>query len=86
LQILASYSLVDVSTGKIQAHRNFNPQFRFEDSWARLSEGDERALNHEQLTLLRKQEALLPSAMDMVNVVLEDLSAEIFNHLASQLK
>lgn len=86
LQILASYTLVDVATGKIHAHKNFNPQHRYEESWARILEGDERALNAEQLALVKKREALAPSATDMVNIVLEDLSNQITLHLANQLK
>ncbi|MDD4687721.1 MAG: CsgG/HfaB family protein [Candidatus Cloacimonetes bacterium] len=86
LQILASYTLVDVSTGKILSHNSFNPSYKFQESWGAKLGGDERALTTEQKKLISKEEILAPSASEMTNMVLEMLSTEIVEHLIGYLE
>lgn len=85
-QILASYTLLDVSSGKILTHKSFNPSYDWEDSWARIVDGDDRALSAEELELVKKPEPLPPSATNMFNRVLQNLSREIVNHVMGNIR
>lgn len=77
LRILASYSVVDVSTGRIKTQESLSTALSFEADWGRIISGDARALNTEQKNLVKKSEASAPSAKEMVNEALDELSREI---------
>lgn len=77
LRILASYTVVDVSTGRIMTKDHLSSSLSFEADWGRVISGDDRALKTEQKDLLKKAEAIAPSAKEMVNEAVDDLSREI---------
>jgi len=86
LQILASYSLVDVSTGRIEVQESFRSGQSFEESWAKLVSGDSRALKPAQRALLTKGEAHAPSAREMTLQSIEDIARDIADHMLEQVR
>ncbi len=86
LQIMASYSLVDVSTGRIKSQDSFSSLVDFEDTWAEVISGDQRALESYQRSLVAKTEPQLPSAGEMANEAIGDLSRKIANHFLSYIQ
>jgi hypothetical protein len=86
VQILASYSVVEVSTGKINTQQSFTASRTFEDEWARFISGDRRALNPQQKALIAKSEPWPPSDKDMINAALSELSQSIVSHFSRYLQ
>jgi hypothetical protein len=85
-QVLASYSIVEVSTGRIISQETFNAPTSFEGSWARVVSGDQRALNSNQKSLVSKPEPFPPSEKEMVNTALSKLSRDIASHFIETIK
>ncbi|MDD3534090.1 MAG: CsgG/HfaB family protein [Candidatus Cloacimonetes bacterium] len=77
VRILASYSVVDVATGRIQTQESLSATQSFEAEWGKLISGDARALNCVQEYLIEEGEVAAPSAKEMVNAALDDLSRDI---------
>jgi tetratricopeptide (TPR) repeat protein len=86
IQVIVSYTLLDVSSGKILAHKNFDPSYTFNENWGKITGGDKRALKDDQLRLVNKNEVFAPSAAQMLNTVLSDLSDEIVEHVTGYLR
>lgn len=86
LRILASYSVVDVSTGKIKTQKSLNASRYFEDEWGKVISGDERALTTKQKNLVKTREPSAPSAKEMVYAALDELSRDISAHFFSYIQ
>jgi TolB-like protein len=86
LQILASYTVVDVSTGRINTQESFKATQTFEQSWGKIISGDSRALKPAQKALTNKSEPQAPTAKTMVNDALDQLSRDVVAHFFSYLK
>jgi len=86
VQILASYSVVEVSTGKINTQQSFTASRTFEDEWGRFISGDRRALSPQQKALIAKAEPWPPSEKDMINTALSELSHSIVSHFSRYLQ
>ena len=80
VQILASFSVVDVSTGKIKMQKSLSASQNFEDEWGTIISGDARALSPYQKNLSKKSEPYAPTAKEMVNSALIALSRDIASH------
>lgn len=80
LQILASFSVVDVSTGRIMTQNSLSAGENFEAEWGKIISGDARALSPSQRYLARKSEPSAPTAKEMVNETLKTLSRDIVSH------
>lgn len=85
-QILGSYSLVDVATGRIIAQETFTAEENFEDTWARVISGDARALSPADKALVAKTEPYPPQEKTMVNTAMGKLSRSIVSHFLAKLK
>lgn len=85
-QAVASYSLVDVSSGRVMAQETFNTSSTYEDSWIRIQSGDVRALSPMQKSLAAKNEPIPPSEIEMVNSAVVSLSSNILNHFLKTVK
>lgn len=85
LQILASFSVVDVSTGRIKLQKSLSSSQNFEDEWGDVISGDARALSPSQKNLAKKAEPSAPTAKEMVNESLialgRDISAYFFEYI-----
>lgn len=77
LHILASYSVVDVSTGRIMTQKSLSASQNFEDEWGQIISGDARALSPSQKNLAKKSEPSAPTAKEMVTETLNALSRDI---------
>lgn len=86
VQILASYSIVDVSTGKINTHQSFTASREFEEEWGRFISGDRRALSPQQKSLITTSEPIAPSEKDMINSAMSRLSDDIVSHFCAYLQ
>jgi hypothetical protein len=86
MQVLASYTMLDVSTGKILSHKSFDPLYEYTYEWGKYVEGDKNALSEEQKSLLEMAEENPPTARQMLNRVLADLGDEIADHLLRQIQ
>jgi len=80
MKIMASYTLVDVATGRIDLQRTFTGSRDFEDSWGRVISGDSRALSPAQRALVAKAQGQAPSARQMASEAIDDISLDIANH------
>jgi hypothetical protein len=85
-QLLGSYSLVDVATGRIIVQETFTAEENFEDTWARVISGDTRALSPAQKALVAKTEPYPPQEKTMVNTAMGKLSRAIVNHFIANIK
>lgn len=86
LQILASYSIVDVASGKINTQESFSVTEEFSDSWGQILSGDSRVLSSAQKELANRSEIQAPSPQSMVNNAMDRLSHELVNHFFHYLK
>ena len=86
VQIVSSYSVVDVASGKINTQQSFTAAHSFEDEWASVLGGDNRALNPAQKALTTKAEPFPPSEKDMILEALMMLSEKILNHFGQYLQ
>ncbi|MCB5263050.1 MAG: CsgG/HfaB family protein [Candidatus Cloacimonetes bacterium] len=86
LQILASFSVVDVSTGRIKIQKSLSASQDFETEWGKIISGDERALNSSQKSLAKKSEPAAPTAKEMVIETLNALSRDIAAHFFDYIK
>ncbi|MCK9557625.1 MAG: CsgG/HfaB family protein [Candidatus Cloacimonetes bacterium] len=86
MQVVASYTLLEVSSGKILAHKNFNPTYTFNEKWGKVLSGDARALSKKQQELVNTTEALAPSPAQMLHTVLENLSDELTEHISGYMR
>ncbi len=86
VQITASFTIVDVATGKIKLQNTVSAEQPWTDSWARKGTGDERALSPATKALITKSEPLPPSDAEMVNVALRGLSADIVSKIKDYVK
>ena len=77
LHILASYSVVDVSTGRIMTQKSLSASQNFEDEWGKIISGDARALSPSQKNLAKRSEPSAPTAKEMVTETLNALSRDI---------
>lgn len=77
VKIIASFSMIEVLSGKVKLQDTVNSDYTWTDTWARIISGDERALSETTLALINKEEPFPPSEVDMVNYALNLLSEEI---------
>ena len=86
LQILASFSVVDVSTGRIMLQKSLSGSQNFEAEWGEVISGDIRALSPSQKNLAQKGEPSAPTAKEMVNETLNVLSRDIASYFFEYIK
>ncbi|MCB5268464.1 MAG: penicillin-binding protein activator LpoB, partial [Candidatus Cloacimonetes bacterium] len=86
LQIVASYSVIDVASGRIDTQQSFTASETFEKDWGRFISGDRRALSPQQKALISTAEPIAPTDKDMINSALTELSQGIVNHFCHYLK
>lgn len=85
-RITASYTIVDVASGKIKIQDSYTGSFEWSDSWAKKESGDERALTPATKALMAKAEPFPPSESQMVNNALKDLSDKFINQIKNYVK
>jgi len=85
-RITASYTIVDVSSGKIKIQDSYTGAFEWSDTWAKKDSGDDRALTPATKALIAKAEPFPPSESQMVNSALIDLSNKFVNQIKSYVK
>ncbi|MDP3114251.1 MAG: CsgG/HfaB family protein [Candidatus Cloacimonadaceae bacterium] len=85
-QITASYTIVDVSTGRIKIQDNFTSEENWSDVWARKGAGDERALSPSTKALIAKSEPLPPSDVELVNRAVRKLSGMFISQIKNYVK
>lgn len=78
---LLSMVVMDARTNGILAHKKFSGEFLWVSSWARFN-GDERALNAQQLALCKQKESQPPGAQDLFL----EFTKPIYNQLIPALK
>jgi hypothetical protein len=78
---LLSMVVTDARTNGILAHKKFTGEFLWVSSWARFN-GDERALNAQQLALCKQKETQPPGAQDLFL----EFTKPIYNQLIPALK
>ncbi len=86
VQITASYTIVDVSSGKIKIQDQFTGNFSWTDTWARKGAGDERAFSAATKALISKMEPMPPSDTEMVNSALKNLSDQFVRQIKSYVR
>lgn len=86
VQVMASYSVVDVSTGKINIQHSFTAARSATVEWGRFISGDRRALSPDQKDLINKVEPMLPSEKDLINSALSNLSEQFVSHFCRYLE
>lgn len=85
-QISASYTIVDVSTGRIKIQDNFTSEENWSDVWAKKGYGDERALSPATKALITKSEPLPPSDGELVNRAVRKLSGMFISQIKSYVQ
>ncbi|MDZ4183090.1 MAG: CsgG/HfaB family protein [Candidatus Cloacimonadaceae bacterium] len=85
-QITASYTIVDVSTGRIKIQDNFSSEENWSDVWAKKGQGDERALSPATKALIAKSEPLPPSDGELVNRAVRKLSGMFISQIKSYVQ
>jgi hypothetical protein len=83
---MASYSVVDVSTGKINTQQSFTASQSLSEDWGKVISGDRRALNPQQKKLVSTAEPMAPSEKDMVNSAIREISEDIVDHFCRYLR
>jgi hypothetical protein len=78
---LLSMVVMDARTNGILTHKKFSGEFLWVSSWARFN-GDERALNSQQLALCKQKESTPPGAQDLFL----EFTKPIYNQLIPALK
>jgi hypothetical protein len=78
---LLSMVVMDARTNGILTHKKFSGEFVWVSSWARFN-GDERALNSQQLALCKQKESTPPGAQDLFL----EFTKPIYNQLIPALK
>ena len=86
VQIIASFSLVEVSTGRVKLQDTVKAEFPWSDIWARFKSGDEKALTPATQALIKKTEPMPPSEIEMVNTALMSLSDSIVDKVRNYVK
>jgi hypothetical protein len=86
VKIIASFSLVEVSTGRVKMQDTVTAEFPWSDIWARLKSGDEKALTPATKALIKKTEPMPPSEIEMVNTALMSLSDSIVDKVRNYVK
>jgi len=84
--VMASYSVVDVATGKINTQQSFSASQNFSEDWGTIISGDRRALNPQQKKLVSTAEPMAPSEKDMVNSAIREISEDIVSHFCRYLR
>lgn len=77
--VSASFSIIDVETGKIMLQESLEIRNPWSDSWIRKISGDERALNNNLKNLMNKAEPYPPNISEMVSTALRELGTSIVN-------
>lgn len=85
-RIMASFTIVDVTSGKIKVQDTCTGVFEYSDSWARKESGDDRALTPATKALIAKAEPFPPTEKQMVNTALDDLSQQFINKIKNYVK
>ncbi len=78
---LLSMVVVDAKTNGVLVHQKFNGEYLWSNSWARFN-GDERALNDQQLSLCRQKELQPPGPQDLFL----EFTKPIYNQLIPALR
>ncbi len=86
VQITCSYSIINVTTGRIQKQGTFTADNPWSDTWARKDAGDERALSTATVNLCKKAEPVAPSDIELVNVALTKLSKLVSQEFKSYVR
>lgn len=77
VNIIASFSLIEVLTGKIKLPEIVSADYSWSDTWGRVMSGDERALTEATASYCLKDEPFPPSDVGMVHIALDNLSNDI---------
>jgi len=83
--VSASFSIIDVETGKIMLQESLEVRNPYSESWIRKISGDERALNNNLKTLMNKAEPFPPNVSEMVSTALRELGNNIVNKTRAYL-
>lgn len=86
LKAVVSYSVVDVSTGKINHQHSFNASKSFTDEWAKFVGGDRRALSSVNKALVNKMEPLAPTDKELANSAMKELADDIITDFRRYLR
>lgn len=86
VQIIASFAMVEVATGKVKLQDTVTSEYPWTDFWVRVTGGDERALAPATKALANKAEPLPPSEVEMVNTALATLSDIIVDKVRNYVK
>lgn len=71
--ITGSYTIIDVSTGKVKKQDSFTAEMPWSDDWGVVGNGDQRALSSNTIKLCQKSEPLPPIETDMVTKAMNGL-------------
>lgn len=85
-RITASYTIVDVSSGKIKIQNTYTGVFEWSETWARKESGDDRALTPATKALIAKAEPFPPSDSQIVNNALKDLSDQFIKQIKGYVR
>jgi TolB-like protein len=86
VDIIVSFNLIEVPTGKIKLQETLTAQDSWSDVWGRVKSGKIKLLSDEALDLVSKEEPLPPSEVDMVNNALEDICADIVQKIREYVR
>lgn len=84
--IAGSFSVIDVETGRIIHHESLETKNPWQDSWARVVSGDQRALSSSIRKQIEKAEPYPPEEGEMVSAALKSMSNTVAQKLRSILK
>ncbi len=77
VKIIASFSMVEVGTGRVKLQNTETAEFPWTGEWGRVLGGDERALKRETKDFCAREEPWPPTETELVNSALGVLSGSI---------
>lgn len=86
VKVIASFSMIEVSTGKVKLQDTVSAEYSWSDIWARVITGDPRALSDLTMELVTKDEPFPPTEAEMVNLALDNLGREIVDRVRDYVK
>ncbi|MGC9362434.1 MAG: hypothetical protein ACP5F3_05835 [Candidatus Syntrophosphaera sp.] len=86
VDIIISFNLIEVPTGKIKLQETLTANNAWSDVWGRVKSGEIKILSDEALQLVSKEEPLPPSEVDMVNTALQDICTGIVDKIREYVR
>lgn len=85
-KITGSYSIVEVSTGKIKRKDSFTAENPWQGVWGKVGYGDQRALSSKTKALVSTPEPFEPTETELVNEAVNKLSAQFIAQIKSYVR